>query len=251
MKKTTVVFLLTGFLGLCTAATALAQGTELTLSLSRDWGYGGLNGDIQGTFSMKAGGPDNLTRVEFFIDDTKIGEATSAPFRLQFVTDNFPPGRHSLHATGITNEGTEIDSQPIQATFVTASEGAQGALGIIIPVLVIIFGAMALAAVVPILLGRRTVSLPPGAPRSYRLGGGICPRCGRPFGFHLFGLNVIGRKFDRCPYCGRWGLVGYTRREELRAAEQTEIEAAKEKAPESGREETARKELDDSKYQDL
>jgi hypothetical protein len=251
MKKLPIIFLLTVFLSLCAVTTALAQGTGLTLNLSRDWGYGGLNGDIQGTFSMMASGPDNLARVEFFIDGTKIGEVNKAPFRLQFVTDNYLPGRHSLHATGITTDGDEIVSQQIQANFVTASEGTQGALGIIIPMLAIIFGAMVLAAVVPILTGRRTVSLPPGATRSYTLGGGICPKCGRPFGFHLFGLNFLGKNLDRCPYCGRWSLVGYKRSEELRAAEQAEVAAVADQIPESSGKEKIQKELDDSKYQDL
>lgn len=250
MKRSPIVLLFAAFLCLGAVAAAPAQETGLTLSMSRDFGYGGLGGDIQGTFSLTASGPENLVRVAFYIDDIRIGEATKAPFRLQFMTDNYPLGRHSLHAVGTTGDGEEILSQAIQANFVSASQGIQGALGLIIPVLAVVFGAMLLAAVVPILTGRRTVSLPPGAPRSYTLGGGICPRCNRPFGFHLYGINMLAKKLDRCPYCGKWSLVGHSRLEELRAAEQAETAAPAEQVPESSREEKLKKELDDSKFQD-
>ena len=63
---------------------AFAQTSQLTLRISRDWGYGGLNGDIEGLFSMQASGPADLRRVDFFIDNSQIGEVVQAPFNLQF-----------------------------------------------------------------------------------------------------------------------------------------------------------------------
>ncbi len=72
----------------------LAQSdSELQFSMSRDFGYASTNGkDIQGTFSMKVSGPEDLVKVIFFIDNAAIGEDTEAPFRFQFNTDNYPLG---------------------------------------------------------------------------------------------------------------------------------------------------------------
>jgi hypothetical protein len=251
MKKAWTVLLMALVACLLAVAVASAQGEELTLRLSRDWGYGGLNGDIQGTFSMKVSGPANLARVEFYIDDAKIGEAASAPFSLQFLTDHYPLGAHSMRAVGYTSDGRELHSQAINATFVSASAGNKALVSIIVPLLVIIVGAVLLAFVVSIVTGRKAKNLPAGTPRQYPLGGGICPKCKRPFAFHLFGLNLLAGKLDRCPYCGRWGVVKRAPLGQLRAAEQAELEAAQEQIPEASEEEALKIELDDSKYQGL
>jgi len=200
---------------------------------------------------MHVSGPAGLERVEFYIDDTRIGEDADAPFVLQFVTDNHPLGAHTLHATGYTNEGMKLESNVLTAQFVSPSEGAGTALKIVIPILVVVFGGMLLAALVPILTGRRTVQREPGAPRSYTMGGGICPKCSRPFGFHLYGLNLLGYKFDRCPYCGMWSAVGYASAEKLRAAEQAEVDRSVTAVPEAAAEEKRIKEIDDSRFQDV
>ena len=251
MKKTQIALLIALVAGLVAVTGVLAQDEGLTLRLSRDWGYGGLNGDIQGTFSMKASGPANLARVEFYIDDTKIGEAVSAPFSLQFVTDNYPLGAHSLRAVGYTSDGQELRSQAIGATFVSAAAGNKAVVRIVVPLVGIIVGAMLLAFVVSMVTGRKVKNLPPGTPRQYPLGGGICPKCGRPLAFHLFGMNMVVGKLDRCPYCGRWGVIRRVSLDQLRAAEQAELAAAAEQIPPASEEETLRKELDDSKYQGL
>jgi len=202
-------------------------------------------------FSMKVSGPDNLVRVEFYIDDTKIGEATTAPFRLQFSTDSYPTGQHKLYAIGFTFDGQELRSQEIIATFVAASEGMKSVGKIIVPILVVVVVAILLASIVPILTGRRTTALAPGALRQYPLGGAICPRCGRPFAMHIYGLNLLASRLDRCPYCGKWSLVRHQSMEALRAAERAEVEEEKDQVLEETEEEKLKRELDDSKYQGL
>lgn len=257
MKKARMVLLIVltaGLLGVSGGLapwTASGQDEELTLKLSRDWGYGGFNGDIQGTFSMKASGPENLARVEFYIDDTPIGEVTSAPFTLQFLTDNYPPGAHSMRAVGYTGDGEELRSQVIGATFVSASAGNQAVVKIIVPLLVVIVAAVLLAFLVSLVTGRKLKRLPPGTPRQYPLGGGICPKCGRPMAYHLVGLNVLVGKLDRCPYCGKWSVIRRAPLDALRAAEQAELSTAAVPIPTASEEEKLRKELDDSKYQGL
>jgi hypothetical protein len=249
MKKVNAGLLLALFLSLLFFSAALAQDESLNLSLSRDFGYGGFSGDIQGTFSLHASGPSTLIRVAFFIDGTPIGEATKAPFALQFKTDNYPLGTHSLYAIGYTADGKELQSPKISRIFVSASEGTQSILETVIPILVIVFGAMLLAAIVPILMGRKKVSLAPGTPRPYTLGGAVCPKCKRPFAFHIFGLRLLVTRLDRCPYCGKWSAVRWTSLDKLRAAEQAEVQSAQGQVPEASAEEKLKKELDDSKYQ--
>lgn len=233
------------------SSVAVAQEDTLTLSLTRDWGYGGFGGDIQGTFSFHARGSSAIARVEFYIDETMIGEDEQAPFDWQFITDSYPLGAHGLYAIGYTAGGTSVRSNSIRATFVSAGESGEAALKFLIPLFIVIFGAMGLAAIIPLLTGRKTVRLAPGAQRQYTFGGGICPKCNRPFAFHMLGINLLTRKFDRCPYCGRWSAVRHASPQELRAAEQAEVEAAKEQIPEISEEEKLKKEVEDSKYQGL
>jgi len=239
--------------GLLLAPSALAQAQEISLTLSRDWGYGGFDNDIQGTFSMHARGPADLARVEFYIDDVKIGEDMQAPFALQFVTDSYVPGAHSLSAMGISASGDEYRSNVITVTFLSAEQARKATSGIIVPVLAVLGLAVVLSALGPLLMRRKGLeNLPPGAQRKYGMrGGAICPKCQRPFAMHLFSLNLGVSKLERCPYCGRWSVVRAQPTERLRAAERAELERAG-AAPQVGEsaEEKLRKELDDSKYQE-
>jgi hypothetical protein len=236
---------------------SIAQAQDeypLKLSFSRDFGYSSGGGQIQGTFSMRIKGPENLRRVVFLIDEEVIGEATTAPFRLQFNTDSYPLGIHKLSAKGYTADGQELLSNTFTLEFVEASEGWATAGKIVLPVL----GVIALVALISFLIptvfrrGKKT-SLAPGAPRNYGvLGGAICPKCGRPFGMHFWGLNMVVGKLDRCPYCGKWSLVRFASREALRAAEEAELEAAKEipPLPATGEDESLKKEIENSRYID-
>ncbi len=249
MKKINVGLVLALLLSLILVSSVAAQGEPLNLSLSRDFGYGGFNNDIQGTFSLHASGPSTLARVDFYIDNTLIGEVAKAPFALQFITDNYPLGVHSLYAVGFTSDGQQLSSPKINRTFVSASSGTGATIRIVIPILVLVFGAMLLAAVVSILMGRKNARLAPGTPRSYPLGGAICPKCGRPFGFSIFGLRLVIARLERCPHCGKWSLVRWTPLDQLRAAERAEVQSAQAQAPEASAEEKLKKDLDDSKYQ--
>ncbi|MBN1440766.1 MAG: hypothetical protein JW929_15270 [Anaerolineales bacterium] len=233
------------------AFPVLAQEETLTMSLSRDWGYGGFGGDIQGTFSFHVRGPDNLVRVEFFIDELLVGEDATAPFSLQFVTDSYPDGPHELYAIGHTDDGKTLRSNSAFPTFVPASEAGDALVKILIPTFAVIFGAIAVSAVIPLLTGRKSAPLPAGTRRTYTFGGGICPKCKRPFPFPFLSLNLLLHKFARCPHCGRIGSVRLSSLADLRAAEQAELENAKTRIPAPSEEEKLKKAIDDSKYQGL
>ncbi|MGW8250720.1 MAG: Ig-like domain-containing protein, partial [Anaerolineales bacterium] len=203
-----------------------AQSEDLTLSLTRNFGYSSGTGDIQGTFTMRVSGPDDLTRVVFYIDGEAIGEATEPPFALRFQTGNYPLGVHTLSAVGYTNQGIELRSNEQRREFVSAQEGMQFVGRILLPLLGIIILSVLLSIAIPALTGRnRKEQVPLGAPRSYGMfGGTICPKCGRPFGIHLWGINLAVGKLDRCPHCGKWSLVRRVPPATLRQAEEAEKE---------------------------
>ena len=251
MRKICSILILSVILSILTVTTGLAQSEGLKLTMSRDWGYGGFNNDIQGLFSMHISGPDDLIRVEFYIDEEIIGEDSESPFVFQFMTDSYPLGVHSLYAIGSTSAGLKLESNIVSATFVPASKGTETAKRILIPVLGLVLLAILLSVGVPLIMTRgKKVTLPLGEERKYGIrGGGICPKCRRPFVLHFWGLNLGLSKFDRCPYCGKWSVVRAQSLATLRNAEKVEIEWGKVDAPGLSEEEKLRKELDDSKYQ--
>ena len=206
-----VSLLVLGLLGF--SHWAWAQTDDLTLSLSRSWGYGGPKGRIQGTFTFHVRGPDDLTSVAFYIDDQKIGELHAPPWKLRFQTDDYPLGEHRLYAIGTTRDGRTLRSNVLIRTFVPKSEGWRLALAIAIPIIL-------LTILIPALLYWIDRRRQPGKYTGYSgpFGGAICPHCGCPFARHWWGLNFGSKKYDRCPHCGKWSLVGRASPEALRAA---------------------------------
>jgi hypothetical protein len=235
-------------LALCLLITiaVVAQGEQLTLKLSRDWGYGGFNGDIQGLFTMHVTGPTDLAKVNFYIDSTAIGEVDKAPFNLQFNTENYPLGIHELSAVGSSATGQEYHSNLVRAEFVPASQSSK----VILPIVSILLAVVLLSAAIPLVMSRRTKKLPMGTERNYGAGGGaICPRCQRPFPLSLLSPHLGFSKLAVCPYCGKVSLVRPQPVEQLRAAEKAELDGEQVSVPEESEEEKLKKELDDSKYQ--
>jgi hypothetical protein len=232
------------------------ENDELRLNLSKSFGYssgfGSGNIKLQGVMSLTASGPEDLERVVFLLDGTSLGEVTQAPFKLNFSTDSYSQGKHTLSALGYTAGGRELSSNQVNVEFVTAEEGWQDALRIIGPLFVVVFGVMILATVGPMILGRgKKSSLPLGTERHYGLSGGtICPKCKRPFPLHFYGLNLLTHKLDLCPHCRRWSLVRPLPLTELRAAEQAELALAQQSPQVStaAAEEKLRKELEDSRF---
>jgi DNA-directed RNA polymerase subunit RPC12/RpoP len=227
---------------------------QLALRLSRDIGFSSGSGQIQGTFTMKASGPDNLVRVVFSIDGQSIGEASQAPFQLRFNTGSFSLGVHTLSAVGYTSDGQELHSNEIRSEFVTSEAGFRSAMRIIVPVFVLVFAAVLLSAGAMMLSGRgKTQNLPPGTPRNYgAFGGTICPKCGRPFSLHFLAVNLGLRRLDRCPYCGKWSLVRAKPLQNLREAEAAELAQAGSAEPGLlSDEERLKRDLESSRYDDL
>jgi hypothetical protein len=255
-RKLLILLIYLAALAICARPAWAQTENPLTLSLSKDFGYSGFGGDIQGAFSMKVKGPDDLARVVFLIDGQPVGEVASPPFRLRFDTGSYSLGKHTLNAIGYTSGGQELLSNVLTKEFVAASVGGQTSMKIILPVFALIAVVALISYLVPALLGRgKTKRLPLGASRSYSpIGGTICPKCGRPFAMHVWGLNVLVGKYDRCPYCGKWSVVRFVSANQLREAEATELKLAGEAAlniPEASEEEKLHKDLENSRYQDL
>jgi len=226
--------------------SAAAQTPELTLRLARTWGYGGPNGDIQGTFTFKADGPENLTAVEFYIDDTLVGEVTEPPWKLRFNTDDYPQGQHKLYAIGTTSDGQTLRSNVLVRNFVPASDAWKFVIKIGLP---LIFLGFAIPAFIYWLDKKRNPEKYSGY--SGPQGGAVCPNCGCPFPRHWWGLNFGTKKYDRCPHCGKWSMVGRASEEELRAAAiACGLESQPERQTTSPKDEAAdlAKKLEDSRY---
>ncbi len=255
MKKFSSMIKILFVLFLITTSLANAQApNELELTLSRDFGYGGLNNDIQGLFTMKIKNPPaNLAMVDFLIDSTSMGEVTQSPFSLSFNTDSYPLGVHSLSAIGYTTDGNQLNSNIIQVNFVPAGSGMEAVVKIIVPVVLLIVLIGLISVFLPLILSKgKIASTPLGTPRKYGIGGGaICPKCSRPFTLRLWWINLGFKKIDRCPYCGKWSYVRRSTLPELQAAEAAELAQALPENPVIGETEAdkLKKELDDSRYQ--
>jgi Zn ribbon nucleic-acid-binding protein len=242
-------------LSLICVAPLWAQGDQpqLKLGLQRYFGYGGFRGDIQGTFRVTASGPADLNRVVFLLDGQPMGEVGEPPFQLQFETDAFAPGPHVMVAVGYTATGTELRSSEQHAVFLTAEEAGRATTSTILPLMGGIVGIMLLSYAITYFVSfRHKGSLPSaGAPRHYGISGGaVCPKCQRPFALHWWTPHVGFGKIERCPSCGKWSLLHAASASELAAAAaEREGASASEPLPASTSEETLRRELDDSRFE--
>ncbi len=258
VKKTTIIIALGIALILLKLVTivGMAQAdSQVYLTLDKVIGY--KSGfwvsqlEAQGTLAVNAEAPAGVTRVAFYIDgSTLMGEDTQAPFSLQFYSDSYVLGMHTLTARGFTAEGKEIGSNTISVKFVTTAESVNAGLLIAVPlaIVVILFSSITWYAT----RAKKLASLPAGAPRVYgSAGGAICGRCGRPFAMHNLSLNLVSLKLERCPYCGRLAFVRRRSEAELHRAEAAELEtagsAAKTSTPDPS--EKLRRDIDASRYQ--
>jgi DNA-directed RNA polymerase subunit RPC12/RpoP len=243
-----------------TVIPVLAQEIVLTISVNKQFGYN-MGSQIQGTFRIRVRGPEDLAAVTFLLDGETLGEVTAAPFELSFKTGEYAPGWHEIAAVGTTSGGQSLTSRTLSFQFVSADTAGEGMLKFIVPVLVLVVIAILATGVFPMLTGRKKpamvydpASYMPGEPRSYGvLAGVVCPKCGRPFGMHWWGLNIsFTGKYDRCPHCGKWSLVRRASREELMAAEAAEYaeNTASSPRPAPNAEEKLREQLDDSRFTD-
>ena len=245
-KKFAVLILACALLALPATAQAQDDAPILTLSLHRIFGYGGLGGTIQGNISLRASGPDTLRSVRFYIDGELAGEDQEAPFRIQFNTDNFEPGTHQITAVGALENGEEITSNQITSRFLSGEQAFKSITAILIPVLLVSF----LVSALPLISGKGKGKRPSG--EYGPAGAAVCGRCQLPFSRRLFSINLAGRKLERCPHCGKVGLVRRASAGETAEAE-TRLRADHNEGglkPVQAGPERLRRQLEDSKFED-
>lgn len=254
IKRLIILFAsLTALIALTAFPAAAQEASALELSLSRSFGYAG-RGEIQGLFKLRASGPGDLQRVVFLMDGQPMGEDSEAPFELSFNTDSYSLSQHTLSAVGYTTGG-ELRSNEITRNFVTAEKGWQTGMKIALPLIGLVLVALLVSSVVPFLGGGKLRSDPPGTERRYgAAGGAICPRCERPFPLRILAMNLGPfHRLDRCPYCGKFGLMRRRSLADLRAAERAEIDRARSEGqiPEESEDDKLRRELERSRYNDV
>ena len=156
-----------------------------------------------------------------------------------------------MSAIGYTSDNQVLHSNIVNANFVSASEGTNAAVKMIGPILVVVLAAILLSVGIPAIVTRgKKENLPLGEARNYGLrGGGICPKCHRPFALHFWGVKLGFSKLDRCPYCGKWSIVRAQSSLKLHNAEKAELEWSKADVRETTEEEKLRKDIDNSRYQ--
>jgi hypothetical protein len=250
-KRLTTLFLTISLLALVLVMPVGAQQEtpDLEIKLNRDFGYGGFGNEIQGTFTVRAEGPENLQEVFFYLGETLLGQDAEAPFALQFNTDNYSPGLQKIYAVGVLNNGEEIRSREISANILSSEDSMNKTLSFVGPILGVTAIALLLGAIIPALMGRKGSTGPIG---EYKIAGGtVCPRCTFPFSRNTFSPNLVFGKLERCPHCGKWSIRPRASQSELAAAEER-LRAARDETPEieTDPQDSLRRALDDSRYED-
>lgn len=238
----------------CTPVLAQTPESPLyRLNVNRDFGYG--NGaDIKGMFSLRIVGSDDLVSVTYLIDGEPMAVVNESPYTFQFNTSQYPFGVHELTAEVTNNVGKVFTTPARHMNFVSAEQQAAGMKNIVGPILVGLVGIMIIIGLAQSLMMRKRNpdGIPLGTERNYGFAGGsICGHCGRPTPRHIWGINIVVGKFDRCENCGKWSVMRAVPYEILRAAEITEKASVSEKPmfTEKSDEEKLRELVDKSKYE--
>ena len=224
-----------------------------SLNLRRDFGYG--NGaDIQGRMTISVKGEESqVAKVIFTIDDQEMAQVSTVPFKYSFNTDQYPAAVHQLSAKVETLDGKSFQTRSLTYRFVTGSDVTKGMTRILVPIGIIAL----LGMVVPALLqssAQKKRQQHPGEPVNYGYSGGaICPKCGYPFARSFLSPHIGGLKFERCPSCKKWSMVGRASMAELREAELAQARKYGTEFGATEAEQTVKEEknqLDDTRYTD-
>lgn len=233
--------------------SVFAQDDDYTIHVRRDFGYG-LGNTIQGRFTVRLRGDDTqVERVTFLMDDEVMGRAISAPFSYQFHTDRFESGTHRLSAEVVLVDGRVVQTPFLQFNFLSQQESRQQVTSLLIGIgSAIILTLVIMAAIQTLVINKKQKGAHlAGSPRHYGLlGGTICPKCGRPFRRHIWGMNLMVGRLDRCDNCSKWVMTVRATSSALQAAEEAELEAMKEDEPISTIQGDKKDLLEDTKYFD-
>ena len=186
------------------AVFARQEGQLLSLSLIRNFGFGGL-GKIQGSFTLRiVSPPDDLEEVSFYIDGELMEVVTQSPFQIKFHTSDFADGDHQMSAIGILKDGSARESNTVTKTFLSSNQAWSETQGVLVPLLVGVGVVTLIGIGAPLLLGqKKKFSLGSYGPA----GGAVCPRCALPFSRSYLAPNMLVGKLVRCPHCGKFSIL--------------------------------------------
>jgi len=217
LRLTPALILVSVIVGsLLASSTGSAQDSELLeIQLIRTFGFqAGLQ--VQGSFSARIFGPEDISSVRLYLDGETIGTAKQAPFRVDFNTGDFAAGEHRLWAEAVTGSGDLLCSAERRLIFLTAEEGLGSVSNYLFPIFILI----AVGIVFSYLLLMRSAKSERFRVGEYGVAGGaVCRRCALPFSRHFFAPNLVVGKLERCPHCGHWAIVPRAAVSELKAAE--------------------------------
>ena len=198
------------------SAAAQADGEELLLGLTRNFGYGGF-GKIQGNFTLKISNPSSrLDQVEFYFDQEIISTVTEEPFQYKFHTSEFTDGNHEMYAIGYLADGSIVESRHITKNFLSSGEAWGETQALIGPLLIGVAVVTILGVVVPLFFNKnKDFVLGKYGPA----GGVVCPRCGLPFSRSVFSPNLVAGKLVRCPHCNKISIQARASQTRLQEAE--------------------------------
>jgi hypothetical protein len=211
-----------------TTGGVLAQDEGYRVRVRKDFGYGWAN-EIQGRFTISLYGDETLVQqVTYFVDDQILGTVTDAPFKYQFQTKDFEPGSHRLSAEVQLQDGSTQETNAVVYEFLASKAANQQVTKLLLFIGGATLAVFVLGALIQSFLTKKNKpkEWKPGEPRNYGFfGGTICPRCGHSFPRHIFGMNLVVGRLDRCDHCGKWVMTTRATPSALRAAEEAEREA--------------------------
>ena len=255
-KKILKTLLASLILGLMLSTTNIGQASaqevsgDYSVHLGKDFGYAA-GSNVRGTFSISVrGDQENIQQAIFMVDGKEMTTISEAPFKFQFKTGDYGFGWHDLSAEVVTRNGEIIITESLRYKFLTSEEQNSGMTGIILPIGVIILVVIVVSALIPF-VSKPKNERTGGKPRSYgMMGGTICPKCGRPFPRHIFAMNLLVKRLDRCDSCGKWVMTTRATPEQLAAAEAAEEAAIAQSAEPVAVKDDEADQLEASKYVD-
>ena len=94
----------------------VAAEPSVSLSLYKNNGYG-LGDDMNGLWTVNTAVSQNVSYVEFYLDDQLQLNGTSAPFSWQFDIINYTEGTHTIRAVAFDSAGESATAQ-VERNFV-------------------------------------------------------------------------------------------------------------------------------------
>lgn len=219
MNKQKFVSVLMVFVALIGAVSpVMAIEEAYSLVFRREFGVG-MPGAVQGHMSMTVRGDlDAVDKVVYLIDDQEMATMTAPSLKFQFNTDDYPAGEHMLYALITTKGGETIKTASFSVSFIEAGK----ANAITRKVLIGIGAILLFTILLSVLITKRQVeeSKTEGLNMVGLWGATVCPKCGRAFNRNVFGLNLISKRYEPCPHCGKWSMTRRATKEEIEEANQ-------------------------------